>query len=98
MTERTAIVAALIVIVVLSVLDVITTDAAMRAGAVEGNPLARWLMDRGALLTVKLAVCIVLAWIAYRARLRDAVFTASVTWFVGGVYAATVVSNSAGGA
>ena len=97
MTERLSLYSGLILIVVLSVLDVMTTHSAMRAGAIEGNPLAQWLMDNGALLSVKLAACIVLALVASRVRVRDGTFAASVVWFIVGVYAVTVVSNAVNG-
>lgn len=84
---------AVVLIAVLNVLDIVTTTAALRMGADEGNPVAAFLIDRHLLVPAKVVLCgTVVAGIRYRRR--RPVRLPSFEWLVVGVYTLVVTLNT----
>ncbi len=84
--------AGLVALVVLNALDVLTTYRALEAGATEANPVGAFFIDTGLLPWAKLAVLVFLGVKTLRAEPKLA--TTSALWFVVGVYAMAIVSNT----
>jgi hypothetical protein len=76
---------------VFQLLDIVTTHIMLAHGAIESNPLAKFLLAGGRVEVIKVALVIALAWRVLR-RPPTVAFSAGV-WFVAGFYFLTVVSN-----
>lgn len=78
-------------LVVLNVADLLTTRAFLAAGALEGNPVGAFLLDRGWAGLAKGILLLLLGIRVLRAEPR--VGTTSALWFVVGVYATVITVN-----
>ncbi len=79
-------------LVALNALDVFTTYRALDAGAQEANPVGAFLIDRGMLPWVKLAVLAVL--VLRTTKSEPKLGTTCALWFVVGVYSMVIVINA----
>lgn len=82
---------ALIALALFNVADVLITQAVLRRGGLEMNPLAELLMSSNSALAVKLAIVLLLA-VDFVFR-RPRLITLCALWFVVGIYAFVVVVN-----
>ena len=88
---------AVVTIAVLNVFDLITTYAAIAAGAEEGNPLVAWMIESRLVVVAKALVCgflIVGAILAKRWRRRITLPALCAAWAVVGVYSVVVLLNT----
>lgn len=85
------------VIMVMNVLDVVTTSMVLRRGGVEANPISAFLIEYRVLWVAKFLVPCWILLFAYIGRARrdrvDERLYAAV-WFVAGLYSMIVVSNA----
>lgn len=88
---RTLRLGALAMLVVLNVLDLLTTKAFLARGIDEGNPLSDVLLRNGAMPFVKGAVLCALAWRIVRGAPR--LGPTCALWFVTGIYTMTITVN-----
>lgn len=83
-------------IVVLNILDVITTYACLKLGASEGNPIAKWMLETGTLPFFKVAIC---GWLLATVMLftpkNVSLTVVNAAWFVAGIYSFVIVLNTA---
>lgn len=92
---RRSYITGVIVVLVLNILDVVSTYAALDVGASELNPIADWLIDTNLLLPVKLAVCGTVLLIALKLHEKHFVRRmASSMWWLAGVYSIIVFLNT----
>ncbi len=94
-TQRARFVA-VVVIAVLNVLDLVTTYAAIAAGAHEGNPLVSWAISSPLVAVAKVLVCgtlILGALIASRTRRVVSLPALCAAWAVVGIYSLVVLLN-----
>lgn len=82
---------AMVLLILINGLDLLTTQAFLDRGVNEGNPLAEFLIGRGSVGAVKLAILISLCLAMYRARPKLATTCAMFT--VVGFYACEVTVN-----
>ena len=80
-------------ILILNVLDLLTTYWAIHLGAHEGNPIVKFMLDSYAIIPLKLGVCALMLWTAFKRDVQD-LRLLCVVWFVAGVYTLVVVLNS----
>jgi hypothetical protein len=85
---------ALVLLAVLNVADVWSTDRALAAGAGEDNPVAASLIESGRLALVKAALVLLVVLLVRRCGRR---WASAAVWAVAGMYAVAVVGNVAGG-
>lgn len=76
----------------LNALDLLTTHLALQRGGIEGNPIAQALLDGDLLGPAKLALVVATAAGAYYGR--STLRLVNAAWFVAGLYALVIVSNS----
>lgn len=79
----------LVAISILSLTDVVTTDRLAELGGPEINPVGRWLLENGWLLSAKLVAVAALAGLVTRAQPRRWIPLA--LWAVVGVYSIVIV-------
>lgn len=79
----------LVVIAILSLADVVTSDRLAELGGAEVNPIGRWLLENGWLLSAKLVAVAALAGLVTRAEPRRWIPIA--LWGVAGVYTVLIV-------
>lgn len=79
----------LIAIAILSLADVVTTDRLAELGGTEINPVGRWLLENGWLLSAKLVAVAGLAGLVTRAQPRRWIPIA--LWSVAGIYSVLIV-------
>ena len=79
----------LVVIAILSLADVVTTDRLAELGGTEINPVGQWLLENGWLLSAKLVAVAALAGLVTRAQPRRWIPLA--LWAVVGVYSVVIV-------
>lgn len=92
MTARLSVWSGLLLLSVLNVADVLSTQHALERGGIEGNPVARVLLDSGLLLVAKLGVVVVLCALVWRCR-RTPVWLIAFVWLAVGFYLSAVVGN-----
>lgn len=85
------------VIMVMNILDVVTTTMVLERGGAEANPIAQFLIDHRLLWIAKFAIpCWILAFAylgrARRERVVERIYAA--VWFIAGLYSMIVVSNT----
>jgi hypothetical protein len=85
------------ILIVLNLLDLLLTRAALDAGAQELNPISRFLLDHAVLaFTVKLTIPVLVLVLAFsetaRAKVND-VHVAAI-WTIVGIYLMTVFINT----
>jgi hypothetical protein len=85
------------VILVMNILDVITTTIVLNKGGIETNPIAEFLIEYRLLWVAKFVVPFWIVAFAYigrarRDRVMDKLYAA--TWFIAGLYSMIVVSNT----
>ena len=88
---------AVVVIAVLNVFDLITTYAAIAAGAHEGNPLVSWAISSPLVAVAKVLVCgtlILGAVVASRTRRVVSLPALCAAWAVVGIYSLVVLLNT----
>jgi hypothetical protein len=88
---------AVVVIAVLNGFDLITTYAAIAAGAHEGNPLVAWMIESRLVVVAKVVVCgflIAGAVLARRWKRRVTLPALCAAWAVVGVYSLVVLLNT----
>ena len=89
--HRTIRLVALGLLVVLNALDILTTEAFLRAGVKEGNPIAVAAVEGGWMIYVK---AVLLLGLGVRfARRRPTLGSTCVAWFVVGIYCMVVYVN-----
>lgn len=88
---RTAGYTALVALALLNIADVLITQAVLRRGGIELNPLAQQLISSNKALIVKLTIVLLLA-VDFVLR-RPRLITVCALWFVVGIYAFVVVIN-----
>ncbi len=81
------------VLLVLNLLDIISTYWALHIGAIEGNPLSSFLITWQLLIPLKLSACFFALWVSYRSKSLDGASLAGVGFAVG-VYALVIVLNT----
>lgn len=79
-------------LVVLSAVDLVTTNAILHRGGYEANAIADAFLDRGWLPLVKLAACAALVVAVVRQR-RVASWVVPITWAAVGAYTMVVLLN-----
>jgi len=82
---------AMVLLITLNGLDLLTTQAFLDRGVNEGNPLAEFLIGRGSVGAVKLAILIGLCLAMYRARPK--LSTTCAMYAVAGFYTCAVTVN-----
>jgi len=88
---------AVVVIAALNALDLVTTYAAIAAGAHEGNPLVSWAISSPLVAVAKVLVCgslILGAAFARRSRRVVSLPALCTAWAVVGIYSLVVVLNA----
>jgi hypothetical protein len=90
--HRQARLAGVALLVLLNVLDIITTKAFLDAGLAEGNVVGALFIESGTIAYVKGGLLLALAWRVVKAPPR--VGTSCALWFVVGVYAAVITINT----
>ena len=90
--HRQARLAGVALLVVLNVLDLVTTKAFLEAGLSEGNLVGALFIESGTIAYVKALLLLALAWRVVKAPPR--VGTSCALWFVVGVYAAVITINT----
>lgn len=82
-------------ILILNILDIVITVLAIRAGASEGNPLAKFLIDTHLIYPLKVAIPGFLIYQIYRIKNPEDVgeIDARRAWCVAGFYILVVVFN-----
>lgn len=90
--HRRARLAGIALLVVLNVLDLVTTKAFLDAGLSEGNVVGALFIESGTIAYVKGLLLLALAWRVVKAPPR--VGTSCALWFVVGVYTAVVTVNT----
>ncbi len=80
-----------VAILLLNVLDVLTTQMSLARGGIELNPLSRWLIENEMLPHTKISVAAFIAVAAAAASTTRRV--SSLLWMVAGFYAVVVSIN-----
>jgi len=88
---RHAAIAALLVLVVLNIADILTTNAFLAKGVKEGNPLMRHLVGNWKAVFVK-AVLLLALWRSFAAR-RPTMARLCAVWGAVGFYASSIMVN-----
>jgi hypothetical protein len=81
-----------VVILVLNILDVVSTQMSLSRGGIELNPLSGWLISNGILAHAKLSVAAFIAVAASAAPTRRRV--SSLLFMVAGFYGVVVMINA----
>lgn len=82
-------------ILALQVIDLTLTYWAISHGAVEGNPMAVWLIETKIAIPVKVSIGIFAVWVATAHRATTTVMTLCAAWAVVGVYMLVAALNTA---
>lgn len=80
-----------VLLVLLNVADLVSTDAFLDAGVEEGNPVGAFLLSRGWAGWAKATLLLILGWRVTQSPPR--IGTTCALWFVVGVYAMAVTFN-----
>jgi hypothetical protein len=82
-----------ITLLILNILDIITTYWALSIGAVEGNPIALFLITWQLLIPLKLLGCFTAIWLSRKMTSIEGMSVAGI-WFAVGVYSLVIVLNT----